>query len=84
LQPGGHRFDPGQLHQKSCRRVKLMMQWISAIGGVWLVPIAAILVWGVIEIVKMALAHQERLALIERGIHPDSVKPDGVRKDKLA
>jgi hypothetical protein len=28
------------------------------------------------------------LALIERGIHPDSVKPDGVRdglrKDKLA
>jgi|HubBroStandDraft_1064217.scaffolds.fasta_scaffold519744_2 hypothetical protein len=65
-----------------------MMQWIAAIGGVWLVPIAAILVWGVIEIVKMALAHQERLALIERGIHPDSVKPDGVRdglrKDKLA
>jgi hypothetical protein len=57
-----------------------MMQWISAIGGVWLVPIAAIVVWGVIEIVKMALAHQERLALIEHGIHPDSVKPDGVRK----
>jgi hypothetical protein len=61
-----------------------MMQWISAIGGVWLVPIAAILAWGVIEIVKMALAHQERLALIARGIHPDSVKPDGVRKDELA
>jgi len=31
-------------------------------------------VWGIIEIVKMALAHQERLAMIERGIHPDSVK----------
>ena len=42
--------------------------------GVWLVPIAAIVVWGVIEVVKMILAHQERLAMIERGIHPDSVK----------
>jgi hypothetical protein len=61
-----------------------MMQWISAIGGVWLVPIAAILVWGVVEIVKMALAHQERLALIERGIHPDGFNPDGVRKDEPA
>ena len=42
--------------------------------GMWLVPIVAIGVWGVIEIIKMVLAHQERLALIERGIHPDSVK----------
>jgi hypothetical protein len=45
--------------------------------GIWLVPIAAIVVWGVIEIVKMAFAHQERLAMIERGIHPDSAKKDG-------
>jgi hypothetical protein len=52
------------------------MQWISSIGGVWLVPIAAIVVWGVVELVKMVLAHQERLAMIERGIHPDSVKKD--------
>jgi len=44
--------------------------------GIWLVPIAAILVWGIIEIVKMVLAHQERLAMIERGIHPDSGKKD--------
>jgi hypothetical protein len=39
-----------------------------------LIPIAAIVVWGTIEIVKMAFAHNERLAMIERGIHPDSVK----------
>jgi hypothetical protein len=52
------------------------MQWISSIGGVWLVPIAAIVVWGVIELVKMILSHQERIALIERGIHPDSVKKE--------
>jgi hypothetical protein len=29
---------------------------------------------GVLELFKMILAHQERVALIERGIHPDSVK----------
>ncbi len=40
--------------------------------GVWLVPIAAIVVWGVIEVVKMILAHQERIAKIERGIDPDA------------
>ena len=50
-----------------------MMQSILSLG-IWLVPIVAITVWGVIEVVKMILAHQERLALIERGIHPDSVK----------
>jgi hypothetical protein len=44
--------------------------------GIWLVPIAAIVVWGIIEIVKMVLAHQERLAMIERGIHPDGGKTD--------
>jgi hypothetical protein len=52
-----------------------MMQSILNLG-IWLVPIAAIVVWGIIEITKMILAHQERLALIERGIHPDSVKKD--------
>jgi hypothetical protein len=50
-----------------------MMQSILNLG-IWLVPIAAIVVWGVIEITKMILAHQERIAMIERGIHPDSVK----------
>ena len=58
-----------------------MMRVITAIGGVWLVPIAAIVVWGIIEIVKMALAHQERLAMIERGIHPDSVKPGDAKAE---
>jgi hypothetical protein len=52
-----------------------MMRSITDLG-IWLVPISAIVVWGVIEIVKMAMAHQERLAMIERGIHPDSVKKD--------
>jgi len=44
--------------------------------GVWLVPIAAILVWGIIEITKLVLAHQERVAKIERGINPDGPWPN--------
>jgi hypothetical protein len=51
------------------------MQSIVSLG-MWLVPIAAILVWGLLELFKMIMAHQERLAMIERGIHPDSVKKD--------
>jgi hypothetical protein len=50
-----------------------MMQSIASLGF-WLVPIVAILVWGLIELFRMVMAHQERLAMIERGIHPDSVK----------
>ena len=45
--------------------------------GIWLVPIAAIVVWGVVEIVKMVIAHDERVKMIERGMNPDSVKKDG-------
>jgi len=45
--------------------------------GIWLVPIAAIVVWGVVEIVKMVIAHDERVKMIERGMNPDSVNKDG-------
>jgi hypothetical protein len=44
--------------------------------GVWLVPIAAILMWGIIEITKLVLRHQERVAKIERGIDPDGPWPN--------
>ena len=52
-----------------------MMQPILNLG-VWLVPIAAILVWGIIEITKLLLRHQERVAKIERGIDPDGPWPN--------
>jgi hypothetical protein len=44
--------------------------------GVWLVPIVAILMWGIIEITKLVLRHQERVAKIERGIDPDGPWPN--------
>jgi hypothetical protein len=46
--------------------------------GIWLIPITAIIVGGVTGIIKMVLNHQERIAMIERGIHPDA--PEAVRK----
>lgn len=35
------------------------------------IPIVAIVVGGVIAITWMIFAHRERMAMIERGIHPD-------------
>ena len=79
MQPGGHRFDPGQLHQISVQRFSLdvnhtwvnMMESILSLGGL-LVPIVAIIVGGAIAIVTLILKHQERIAKIERGIDPDA------------
>jgi Flp pilus assembly protein protease CpaA len=38
---------------------------------VFMIPIAAILVGGVIGVAKLVIRHRERMAMIERGIHPD-------------
>ena len=43
--------------------------------GVFLIPIIAIIVGGVIAIVGMLHKHQERLAKIERGIDPHGPWP---------
>jgi hypothetical protein len=79
LQPGGHRFDPGQLHQKLslaesrwlAEALVRLVDSIIGLGGL-LVPIVAIVVGGVIAVVTMILKHQERIAKIERGIDPDA------------
>jgi hypothetical protein len=41
--------------------------------GVFLIPIRAIVIGGVITVTKIILKHQERIAKIERGIDPDAV-----------
>ena len=43
--------------------------------GVYLIPILAILVGGVIAVLGMVQKHNERLAKIERGINPDGPWP---------
>ena len=80
MQPGGHRFDPGQLHQKTSRwpvvvglaeALVRLVDSIIGLGGL-LVPIVALIVGGAIAITTMVLKHQERIAKIERGIDPDA------------
>ena len=44
------------------------------LGGL-LVPIVAIIAGGVMGVVKMVHAHNERMAKIERGIDPDGPWP---------
>jgi hypothetical protein len=43
--------------------------------GVFLIPICAILVGGIMGVLGMVHKHQERLAKIERGIDPDGPWP---------
>ena len=38
---------------------------------VFVIPIVAILTGGAIVIVKRVVTHWERMAMIERGLHPD-------------
>jgi hypothetical protein len=38
---------------------------------VFCIPIVAIIVGGIVTLVKVVIAHRERMAMIEQGIHPD-------------
>jgi hypothetical protein len=49
------------------------MEWFTNLG-VFAVPVAAIIVGGVIAIISIVHKHQERIAMIERGIDPDAAK----------
>jgi hypothetical protein len=73
LQPGGRRFDPGQLHQNFVCGGDALNHFIDRLFDLRasLVPIVA----GVVAIVGMIHKHQERLAKIERGIDPDDRGP---------
>src|ERR1700731_3347370 len=51
-------------------RVNRFMDSVFGLGP-FLIPISAIVIGGVIVVVKMILSHQERIAKIERGIDPD-------------
>ena len=71
MQAGGHRFETGQLHQVRCGGLVMesFFRLLSGLG-VFLIPIVAVIVGGVIAVTKMILNHQERIAMIERGTVP--------------
>ena len=49
------------------------MEWFTNLG-VFAVPVVAIIVGGVIAVLAMVHAHQERMAKIERGMDPDAAR----------
>jgi hypothetical protein len=61
--------------EQPARTGESFMEWSRildpAILGL-LIPVIALLVGGAIAITKMITKHQERLAMIERGINPDA------------
>jgi hypothetical protein len=48
-----------------------VVESITSLGGL-LVPISAIVIGGIVGVVKLILNHQERIAKIEHGINPDA------------
>ncbi len=40
------------------------------------IPIVAIIVGGIVAIVKSLIAHRERMGMIEQGLHPDHPPED--------
>jgi len=44
---------------------------------IWMIPVVAVTLWGISELIKLIIAARERQALIARGIDPDSVKKSG-------
>jgi hypothetical protein len=49
---------------------------------VFLIPIVAIIAGATIKIVKMVHAHNERIAMIQQGMHPD-FPPDNDEINKM-
>jgi uncharacterized membrane protein (DUF106 family) len=48
---------------------------------VLVIPVVAILVGGIVGFTKLLLRHRERMAMIQRGMHPDHPKGgDGVQQ----
>jgi hypothetical protein len=48
---------------------------------IFLIPIVAIIAGAIIKIVKMVHAHNERIAMIQQGMHPDyPPENDGINK----
>ena len=45
-----------------------------------LLPFVAVIALAVVIIVKLLIRHRERMAMIERGMHPDSPPEDGEEK----
>jgi hypothetical protein len=54
---------------------------MALFGNIWFwiigLPIGLpMIIWGGAELMQSWMRHKERMAMIERGIHPDAAKPE--------
>ena len=60
------------------------MEWVRIIFSpavVWvLIPLTVLTFLGIQQLAKMYFDHQERMALIDQGIHPDDPTRDAARE----
>jgi hypothetical protein len=61
--------------------ISLLADWPSFLSRpdtlVFCVPIVAIVMVGVVGIAKLLMRHRERMAMIERGMHPNQPQEPG-------
>ena len=47
---------------------------LQTVGWVMLMIVAVVVIQGIVSIVRMRLKHDERMAMIEKGMDPDAAK----------
>ena len=58
------------------------MEWLNELNPRTLgmmIPLVAIIVGGVVLVTKAVIRHRERLAMIEKGMHPDYPPEESAR-----
>ena len=58
----------------------IMNSLLSSATLPFLIPIVAIIVGGVVVVVRIIIRHQERMVMIDRGMHPDLPPEDSDRR----
>lgn len=68
------------------QRSQMSIRWLSPDTAPFAVAIVAITVFGLVALVSAWIRHRERMAMIERGMHPDapSEKPGPTSKPPAA
>lgn len=65
----------------------MKIEWLKLLSRpeaiVFMIPIMAILVGGIIAIAKMVIRHRESMAMIEQGLHPDHLGEESASEDEI-
>jgi hypothetical protein len=57
------------------------MDWPVALTGTSFFLVCAVFLWALVEILRVILAHRQRMAMIARGMHPDQYRANHDRPD---